>query len=328
MPLLPCLSSYLSRFIYWNHTCNQNHILIFIVFVIIRTALFLSMEKSKSKGVYPYNPATVVLLVDLAKLVVSLLGIYFTAGIGIDNVYRYRKIGVYYFLPALFYTVNNNLIFYNSVSFDMATMRVLYNFRIFTSGLLTQVIFGKSLGTKKWLAILLLFFGCVICQWKGIDGFRYLPILLMFLQCFLSSLSGVVNDYLMKNYEESIHVQNLYLYSFNLLTNIFAAMYTGEDLNILKYSSFFKGYTPWTWFVIIVFVGVGISTSVLLKHLSAILKEFASASEMITIAFIGSLLLDSIQITYWLFLFRLFVMHCICTIVISSRVRFRQPAVG
>jgi len=80
-------------------------------------------------------------------------------------------------------------------------------------------------------------------------------------------------------------------------------MITGEDLAIWKPEAFFRGYTIYTYIVIVIFVAVGLSTSVLLKYLSAILKEFASASEMVTIALFGNLFFgDSIKLSFELIL--------------------------
>uniref|UniRef100_A0A6B2LFG2 Sugar phosphate transporter domain-containing protein n=1 Tax=Arcella intermedia TaxID=1963864 RepID=A0A6B2LFG2_9EUKA len=198
--------------------------------------------------------------------------------------------------------MSNNLIFYNSVVFGVAEMRVLYNFRIFTSGLLTQWVFGRPLGYRKWLAIVILFVGCVVCQWKSIGEYSMIvPFLLMFLQCFTSSLGGVSNDYLMKkDRETSIHVQNFYLYLFNFITNSIASVHSGKVADLTR---LFGGYTGMTFVVIIMFTLVGLSTSWFLKNLSAMLKEFASAAEMITIAILSTLLFStSTQISWELFL--------------------------
>jgi hypothetical protein len=54
---------------------SQKQLLIFFAFTTIWSSLFLCIEASKRDKAYQYNPTTVVFLVDLVKLVVTLIGI-------------------------------------------------------------------------------------------------------------------------------------------------------------------------------------------------------------------------------------------------------------
>lgn len=79
-----------------------------------------------------------------------------TCKVSFSELVKYKRVGAYYSLPALIYTLSNNLTFYNLTLFDAGTFRVLYNLRVLTSGLLFQWFFKRPLSSLKWFALLLL----------------------------------------------------------------------------------------------------------------------------------------------------------------------------
>ncbi len=93
------------------------------------------------------------------------------------------KSGVYFAAPALLYTIYNNLMFINLTNFNPPTYRILINLRILWSGLLASTFLKHSIGLRKWIALILLMFGCSVTAFTyGVQAVSMVPLFLMVFQ--------------------------------------------------------------------------------------------------------------------------------------------------
>lgn len=116
-------------------------------------------------------------------------------------------------------------------------------------------------------------------------------LVLVLVYCFLSGLSGVYNEYLLKlNFSESIFVQNMYLYLFGTLLNLtaFTVSFVAKALNSTDgqgvgqfWSSFFAGFNVYTWTIVFTQVFNGILMSVVMKYSSNLTRLFVISSSLI-----------------------------------------------
>jgi UDP-sugar transporter A1/2/3 len=67
-------------------------------------------------------------------------------------------------IPALLYTLQNNLLFIAISNLDAATFQVSYQMKIFTTAVLMVIILRRSLSVVQWFALFLLFMGISLVQ--------------------------------------------------------------------------------------------------------------------------------------------------------------------
>jgi len=274
-------------------------ILLFGSHIGIWTLWTLMIRHSRDEqGNYPYSFVGVILLTELTKLFFCC--VFQFVGQSLTHIIAdLRKIvsnfheGIYFAVPAFIYGLYNALFYLNLIFFDPVSYRVLINLRILWSGVLFQIIFRKRLSLQRWVALFLLLVGCAINQIG--EGFS-LRVDLMFLvsivvQSLMSSLGGVYNEFLLKkNVEIGMNVKNMYLYIFSIIFYFFFIMIFHWEM--LTPSVYFKGYSPIVWGLIFIGAFCGFSTSLFLRHLNIILKEYAHSGEMIVTALISYVLFN------------------------------------
>jgi len=202
------------------------------------------------------------------------------------------RMGIYFAVPALIYGVYNSLFFLNLTFFDPVSYRVLINMRILWSGLLFQFFFSKRLGLLKWGGLVLLMLGCVINQFDSNFHISAEPlhILAIVFQSFTSSFGGVYSEVLLKkNLDCSLNIKNMYLYFFSIC---FYFVFIAVTRPQLLGSDFTAGYTTIVYLCIFVGAFCGFSTSLFLKYLNILLKEYAHSGEMFLTAILTALLFD------------------------------------
>ena len=125
----------------------------------------------------------------------------------------------------------------------------------------------------------------------------FLPIMLVLLQAFLSSLGGVYSEALLTAGKMDLALQNFFLYTFSLVINVLMMAAnpsggpgaTGAGLGMLETLQH-----PGVRTIVLVGALAGISTSVILKYLGAVVKTFLTATEITLTALIGSLFFDEV----------------------------------
>lgn len=106
---------------------------------------------------------------------------------------------------------------------------------------------------------------------------------MIFVYCTLSGLAGVFNEWILKkHYTVSLHLQNIYLYTYGFLFNLVPSI----CIPLLTSQSFyqinpFKGFSIYTWLVIGTQALNGIFMSVLIKHTSNIIRLFVISFSLI-----------------------------------------------
>jgi probable UDP-sugar transporter A4 len=110
-----------------------------------------------------------------------------------------------------------------------------------------------------------------------------LGIPMIIIYCTLSGLAGVYNEWILKKYySESLHLQNIYLYSYGTILNLIPAVSsamiisrTGQVFNP------FRGFTFYTWIIVLTQALNGLFMSVVIKHSSNIIRLFVISFSLI-----------------------------------------------
>jgi UDP-galactose transporter len=147
---------------------------------------------------------------------------------------------------------------------------------------------------------------------------RPLGIPLIAIYCTLSGFAGVYNEWILKkHYSESLHLQNLYLYSYGTILNIIPAIssamittQTGHFFNP------FRGFTFYTWLLVLSQALNGLFMSVVIKHSSNIIRLFVISFSLIVTALL-SLFIFHLNFNMYFFI-SFFTMICALSLYYSN----------
>jgi probable UDP-sugar transporter A4 len=292
---------------------------------------------SKVDGKIQYSTTSMNFLVELFKLLFS-VGCYLVLKLKYnrntdnfahdlelqqrekENLRFSLKTSVYYLIPAFLYFINNNLVVYMLHEMDSATFQVLGNLKILTTAVLFYFIMGKALSRLKWFSLFLLFIAGIFYVFGNLKSkvgentesldkilgemfITKLGIVMIIAYSFISGFSGVYSEYLLKvNFANTIHTQNIYLYSFGTIFNLITAYTSSEssmDSSIFSLTIFNK-FNFFTWFVIFTQVFTGFAMSIVMKHASNITRLFIISSSLI-VTTILSVMYFNLQLNFYFF---------------------------
>lgn len=275
---------------------SQTTLIAACILTVVTSAQSLLTTASKNDaGGYDYNVATVPLLSELLKLLVSACALYreFMREPSKCRLTTDWRSILLFPVPSLIYLAHHSITFPMLTLVDPSTYQILGNLKIVTTGLASKVVLGKRLSQLKWISLMLLTFGATVSQLssgKG-DGLFAAPMmgyLLGVLNACLSAFAGVYTEFLMKKNDDSLHWQNLQLYTFGVIFNIMRL--TAEDVsNGFEHGAWpltmFNGYTFVTFCVTANLAFSGLLVSFVMKYADTIAKVFATSLAMMLTPF-------------------------------------------
>ncbi|XP_010218555.1 PREDICTED: probable UDP-sugar transporter protein SLC35A4 isoform X1 [Tinamus guttatus] len=231
----------------------------------------------KVDGKIPFSSSSVVVLIELTKLVFSLL----------IMLIRDRKL--------LGVTVS-------------CTYQVLSNLKIVSTALLYSFFLRQRLCLRKWLALLLLTAAGVSYSCGGLQDphdpgspskmqLHVTPVglLLISVYCFISGLSAVYTEAILKAQALPLSLQNLFLYFFGVLLNVTGHFWSSTE------ASFLEGFSSWVLVIVVSQALNGLIMSVVMKHSSNITRLFVISCSILVNALLSVTLFD-LQLTLFFFI--------------------------
>jgi UDP-sugar transporter A1/2/3 len=255
------------------------------------------IKRSQREGLYNFDLWLVGFNVELCKLALS-LGYLFTraeskGSVALDwaDLRAKSHLARFFAVPAVIYSLANFLQFKNIQLLSAPTYRVLINIRILYSGLLLQAFFGKRLTPLQWVALVLLLLGCTTEQLGSFNLAQggVLALVLISIQALCSSFGGVYFQWLLQTNTDAANPglveKNIFLYSWGCLVTLFMAALMSPQA--LTTELFWSNYS-WDAAPIILSSAIGgMTTSLLLRHLDVVAKEYANAGEMLFVAIVS-----------------------------------------
>lgn len=194
-------------------------------------------------------------------------------------------------VPAGLYAVNNYIKFVMQLYFHPTTVKMLSNLKVLSIALLMKAFMGRVFSTLQWEALFLLILGITVNQLacKPLHGTKHGGLsdpprdpqsfgCLVWTLCsiVIPSLASVYNEYaLKKNFETSVHLQNLFMYLYGLMFNSIALMIVwlrnGGD-----FFSLFQGHNTMTMLLVANNAAQGVLSSFFFKFADTILKKYSS----------------------------------------------------
>merc|ERR1712086_596522 len=179
----------------------------------------------------PVATPVAILLMELLKLLVSAKGL--TDAMGTDGAIAALKAVepkdfLMFGVPGLLYAFNNNLEIMALNYMDPATNRLLNNLKIPSTAIIFQIFMAKTISKNQWIALGMLLVGSCLASLSNGNakgGELYVTtfgVVIMLFYGLVSASASVFNEYIMKQgagAEQSIHLQNLLLYSWGIALN-------------------------------------------------------------------------------------------------------------
>jgi UDP-sugar transporter A1/2/3 len=223
-------------------------------------------------------------------------------------------------VPAILYTVQNNLQYLAVSNLDAATFQVTYQLKILTTALFSVFMLQKTLTPVKWLSLLVLTVGVALVQvppdyfnaeatiipQPNQDAFTGLIAVLM--ACLMSGFAGVYFEKILKGSEVSVWMRNIQLGLFGTVIGLVGVFV--KDGAAVAENGFFYGYTSVTWLAIANQALGGLLVAVVVKYADNILKGYATSISIIV----------SSVLSIWLFDFQLSVLFGVGTSMVIAAV--------
>ncbi|XP_062986190.1 probable UDP-sugar transporter protein SLC35A4 [Elgaria multicarinata webbii] len=275
--------------------------LMLILSVVIYGSHAPLLTLSKENGQIPFSASSVVVLIELTKLVSSLVCLL---------IWDWKQLSIsvswYHAAPfalsALLYAANNNLVVHLQLFMDPSTYQVLSNLKIGSTALLFSIFLHQRLTLRKWLALFLLTAAGAFYTYGGLQDPQHVPasdmqlyitpigLLLILLYCLISGLSAVYTEVVLKTQDLPLNLQNLFLYFFGVLLNGIIHLSTSST------AVFLEGFSFWVLLVIVSQALNGLIMSVVMKHSTNITRLFVISCSIMVNALL-SVHLFSVQLT-------------------------------
>jgi probable UDP-sugar transporter A4 len=265
----------------------------------------------EKNGAITFSSTTMNFLLEFVKLIFSLSALLYSTTITYPNKLQFIswfRQSLPYSIPGILYFINNNLAVHMQVHMDPASYQILSNFKIFTTAILYRLIIKHKLSRQQWFALSLLFLGGLAYSLGTLKNSSFvskkmtsssiimpemyihpLGIPMIAIYCTISGLAGVYNEWILKkHYTESLHLQNVFLYSYGTILN-FVPAFTSAMLTSQTGHSFnlFRGFTLYTWIIVITQALNGLFMSVVIKHSSNIIRLFVISFSLIVTALLS-----------------------------------------
>ncbi|NXA21844.1 S35A4 protein, partial [Ibidorhyncha struthersii] len=257
----------------------------------------------KVDGMIPFSSTSVVVLVELTKLVFSLLFLLTWDRELLGVAVSWRHIAPFA-LSALLYAANNNLVVHMQLFMDPSTYQVLSNLKIVSTALLYSLFLRQRLNARKWLSLFLLVaagvsYSCGGLQDPGSPSMMQLHItlvglLLMSVYCLISGLSAVYTEAILKTQALPLSLQNLFLYFFGVLLNLIGYVWSSAE------GGFLEGFSSWVLVIVVSQAVNGLIMSVVMKHSTNITRLFVISCSILVNALL-SVILFNLQLTLLFF---------------------------
>eukprot|EP00127_Corallochytrium_limacisporum_P000631 Clim_evm30s22 gene=Clim_evmTU30s22 len=293
----------------------------FVVVTLLTCSYSLLVEGSKNDATngYAYDSATVVVAAEMFKWGLSAFllnrdlksgnlpsGREVTFTQKINQQFTAQEL-LKYSVPGLIYFINNNLVFLALRHLSPPKYQLLSNFKIVSTAVLFRVIMNRHLTNHQWIAVILLTVGCCIPELDALNRSEndvihlndeqiepipvantfgeFIGLGVVIIISLLSAAAGVYTEWMLKGSQQSIHLENMKLYTSGIAMN-FALLTYRRGINIAGY--FFEGWDLVTFIIMLNLALNGVAISFVMKYADNIIKLFAGATAMFMSMFLSS----------------------------------------
>ena len=252
------------------------------------------------KGSYPYNTFAIPFAVEVVKLLATSVVLVLECASRKYSVRLSTACVLDFFrfsIPAFCYFVSNNCIFYIIEQLGATTFQIMNNLKILSTAIFMNMLLARRLTWTQWKALAILMIGSMVTQLReeatiltasnSDVGYVYVVV-----SAVASGAGSVFTEKLLKGqststrkmdrqYEASIHWQNVQLYAFGVIFGLISLLTSTSNSRIL---SAFEGFNAFAYAAVLTMAVCGLLVSFILKYLDNVAKCFCSAMSMLCVA--------------------------------------------
>ncbi|GMS90546.1 hypothetical protein PENTCL1PPCAC_12721, partial [Pristionchus entomophagus] len=157
-----------------SSSSSQYKIISLVVLIIQTTALILILRFSRTQQVSgsKYVSSTVVLVSEVVKVVSSFILLFKECNFRLSELINAIDKDVIHSpadffkssIPALFYLIQNNLMFLALSKLDAPTYQVTSQLKVLTTAFFTEVLLRRSIRGTQWISLFILTSGVALVQ--------------------------------------------------------------------------------------------------------------------------------------------------------------------
>jgi len=203
-------------------------------------------------------------------------------------------------VPAILYTLQNNILIIALKHLDAATFQVSYQLKILTTAGFSVMLLGRKLPPRQWLSLVMLAAGVALVQIPATITPAYhnqdqlTGLFAVLVACFSSGFAGVYYEKLLKTgTQPSIIIRNLQLGIFSILLGVIVMLF--RDLEAIHDRGLLQGYTAVVWTIVVLQAVGGLVVAATIKYADNIVKGFGTSLSIILSAAISWLLIEDLQ---------------------------------
>lgn len=274
---------------------------VLMLLVLQTTSIVLMMRYSKTRlsvdGGPPYLNTAAVLFAEILKLPLCLLmGAHSLGGarelsmLLRDEVVYNKCDTIKCAVPAVAFTLQNNLLFVALANLDAPTYQVVYQVKTVFTALFSRLILGRRLKESQWAALLMLCVGGVLVsdlrtRGSGGDGTAqstFIGIAAVVGAALLSSSSSVYFEMMLKKQPSSAAAAKASLWLRNIQLGLFATPLAAlamlaNDGERVRANGVLQGFDHIVWVIVILNGLGGLLVAATMKFADNIVKCFAAA---------------------------------------------------
>lgn len=260
-----------------------------------------------------YLVSTTVVLSEVIKVITSLAILYYQSNFHTKEVaYTVRrelavkwKESVKSAIPALSYTINNNLTFIALSHLDSVTFQVTYQLKIFVTAIFSILMLKKRLTSLQWFSMVMLVSGVTLIQLPDPSSDMesekknndIIGLICVLIAAFLSGFTGVYFEKILKKGGQSLWIRNLQLSVASSIIAIIGSI--SQDWATIREKGFFCGYSTLTWTIILVHSYGGFLVSGVMKYADNILKGYATSISIVLSTFLSYFFMDDFKPNFY-----------------------------
>eukprot|EP00899_Mesostigma_viride_P016402 jgi/Mesvir1/24763/Mv22019-RA.1 len=268
------------------------------------------VHMSKVDGKFLYSPVSVNFVTEVTKCVFAVLMLVYQSSrptanehslVSLGAMWRASRKNFLLAVPAALYAINNYLKFVLQLYFKPATVKMLGNLKVFTIALLLKAIMKRKFTVLQWEALCLLIIGITVNQLSctqnsvsdsiPLGSLSFVAYLYTFMSVTIPSTASVYNEFaLKKNFDSSVHLQNLLMYAFGAFFNLIGLATVTLLKGNASFSGIFTGHSTTTMLLVANNALQGILSSFFFKFADTILKKYSSTIATIFTGIMSSFL--------------------------------------
>ncbi|EDQ85857.1 uncharacterized protein MONBRDRAFT_34027 [Monosiga brevicollis MX1] len=286
-----------------------------VLLMVQTTSSILVLRYSRTREGGAYLSTTAVVMAELFKLLGSAVLLnYERRESPLETIgYMYRELFINWVsslklsVPALLYTVQNNLLFVALSNLPAASYQVTYQLKILTTAIFSVIMLGRSLNMYQWLSLVLLMGGVALVQMPSSSdeedptaikpiGNQIVGLIAVLSACCSSGFAGVYFEKILKGTKQSLWLRNVQLGLFGMVLGLIGVY--ANDGQAVAENGFFQNYDGITWTAISLQAFGGLIIAAVIKYADNILKGFANSISIILTGLISFIMLADFQLTF------------------------------